>query len=131
MDEQMNQAPAVEPASAPAVAPVSSAIETADPADVEKNKVVSALAYLGILFFLPLVTDKDSKFGKFHANQGLILLIVSVASNIILPMIPVIGWIAWPIVSIAVLVFFVMGIMNALNGKMTPLPLIGNFTLIK
>ena len=38
--------------------------------DIEDNKVIAALAY--IIFFLPLIVAKDSEFGKFHANQGLI-----------------------------------------------------------
>lgn len=36
--------------------------------DIEKNKVLSAVAYL--LFFIPLLAAPDSKYGKFHANQG-------------------------------------------------------------
>ena len=38
------------------------------PEDIQKNKVISALSYLGILFFLPLVAAPESRFGKFHAN---------------------------------------------------------------
>ncbi|NLA78908.1 MAG: hypothetical protein GX845_05135, partial [Erysipelothrix sp.] len=37
--------------------------------DIEKNKTMAGLAYL--IFFLPLVAAPESKFGKFHANQGL------------------------------------------------------------
>ena len=44
--------------------------------DIEKNKVVAALAY--IIFFLPLMVCPESPFGKFHANQGLVLLIVGI-----------------------------------------------------
>ena len=51
--------------------------------DIEKNKVVSALAYLGILFFLPLVAAPESKSGKFHANQSLVILLFSVAGSIV------------------------------------------------
>ena len=42
-------------------------------------KVMSALAYLWILFFLPLVVCPDSKFGRYHANQGLVLLLAAVS----------------------------------------------------
>lgn len=100
-----------------------------DSADVDKNKTIAALSYL--IFFLPLITDaKSSKFAMFHANQGLLLLIASVASNMILPLIPVLGWILWPFAAIAILVFFVLGLMNALNGKMKELPVIGKYNLI-
>ena len=35
------------------------------------------------------------------------------------------------VVGIASLVFFIIGIINVLNGQMKPLPLIGKFTIIK
>ena len=44
--------------------------------DIEKNKGIAALSYL--LFFLPLIFAQDSKFARFHMNQGLILLLVAV-----------------------------------------------------
>ena len=105
-----------------------------DPQDVEKNKVMAMLAYL--IFFLPLLTDaKDSPFAKYHANQGLLLLIASVVASIvgwILTLIFfVLAFIGW-IFSIATLVLFIIGIMNANNGKMVPLPIIGGLaTIIK
>lgn len=100
--------------------------------DLEQVKVMAALAYLGILFFLPLVTNPESKFGKFHANQGLLLLITGLVINTLGTFLPVIGWfIILPLGWIFVMVLFIMGIVNALNKKMTRLPLIGNFDLIK
>lgn len=101
-----------------------------DPADIEKNKVISALAYLGILFFLPLVVCPDSKFGRFHANQGLVLLLFGIALSIV-AVIPILGWIIAIVGSIASLVFFIMGLVNALQGKAVPLPLIGKIQILK
>lgn len=46
-----------------------------DTQDAQDAKIWSVLAYFGILFFLPLVAVPNSAYGKFHANQGLILLI--------------------------------------------------------
>ena len=48
-----------------------------DPADFEKNKIFAILAYLGILVLIPILAAKDSPFAKYHANQGLVLLIGS------------------------------------------------------
>ena len=50
--------------------------------DIEKNKTMAGLAYL--LFFLPLIVCPESQFAKFHANQALILVIVSIAGSIII-----------------------------------------------
>jgi len=92
-----------------------------DPADIEKNKIMAALAY--ILFFIPLIADSNSKFGRYHANQGLILLI----AGAILACIPILGWIVSPVVW----VFIIIGIVNAINGKAKELPLIGKFKILK
>lgn len=98
--------------------------------DVEENKIYGILAYIGILFIVPLLAAKDSPFAKFHANQGAILFIAGVAVNVVW-IVPVLGWIVGFFGWIAVLGLAVMGIINAANGKMEKLPLIGDFELIK
>jgi len=100
-----------------------------DPADIEKNKTMAGLAY--ILFFLPLVACPESRYGKFHANQGLVLLILGIAGSIVLGIIPIIGWILLPIFSIAILALAIIGLINGFNGKAKELPLIGKFRIIK
>lgn len=97
--------------------------------DIEKNKTMAGLAY--IIFFLPLLACPDSRFGRFHANQGLLLLIASIAGSIILSAIPFIGWVLLPFFSIAVTVVAIISIINAMNGKAKELPVIGKYRLIK
>lgn len=96
--------------------------------DVEKNKTMGVLAYF--IFFLPLLSAKDSKFAMYHANQSVILLIawvISVAINVI----PVIGTIVSPLAGLAVFILWIIGIINAAQGQMKPIPYIGNYTIIK
>jgi len=98
--------------------------------DIEDNKMIAALAYL--LFFLPLVAIPNSAFGKFHANQGLILLLLSLAISVVGGMIPFIGWfIIAPIGGLLCLVLFILGVINALNGTEKELPLIGTIRILK
>ena len=96
---------------------------------------------IGILFFLPLVGVPNSAYGKFHANQGLILLIfdivLSVASwlvQAVLGIIPIIGGILSGLVqlavSVCVIALFVFGMVQAAQGKAKTLPVIGKFHLI-
>lgn len=100
--------------------------------DINELKGVSAVAYLGILFFIPMVTHPESEFAMFHANQGLLLLIAGVIVGAVGGIIPFIGWfIIAPLGSIFILVLFIMGLVNALQGQMKRLPLIGKFDLIK
>jgi uncharacterized membrane protein len=44
-----------------------------------------------------------------------------------LVMIPIIGWAIMILLPLALLVLLVIGILNAVNGKEAPLPLIGPF----
>jgi uncharacterized membrane protein len=98
--------------------------------DIEQNKVIALFAY--ILFFIPLLAAKDSKFARYHANQGLVLLLFGIAISIVSSVIPIIGWfIIGPLGTLFVLVLAIMGIINALNGKAKPLMLIGGITILK
>jgi uncharacterized membrane protein len=103
--------------------------EVFDPADIQKNKTMAGLGV--IIFFLPLIACPDSRFGRFYANQGLLLFILGVGGSIILSLIPIIGWIILPFFSIAILVLAIIGLVNGLSGKAKELPLIGKFRLIK
>ena len=116
-------------------APAPAASAQANSGDAEENKVMAILAY--ILFFIPLIagTYKTSPFVRFHTNQGILLVIASIASSIlgaILNMIPVIGPIISVLINLAIFVMCILGIVNAAKGKMQPLPVIGNmFTILK
>ena len=99
-----------------------------DTQDIEKNKVMALLAY--IIFLIPLLAAKDSKFARFHTNQGLVLFIGGILSSVIAA-IPIIGWIIAPIAGLVITVLAVIGIINALNGKAKELPIIGKFKILK
>ena len=111
--------------------------------DIEGNKLMAVLSYLGILVLIPILAAKDSPFAKFHATQGLNLLIVivawSIVSGIIGAILGAIGvtflsvlWsiITW-LVSIVIFLTMVIGIINAAQGKAKELPVIGKIRIIK
>lgn len=110
--------------------------------DVEQNKIMAILAYVGILVLVPLFAAKESKFARYHTNQGLILAICEVVycivDAIIIRILYAISWrIGWslsPILALIGLVFLVlsiMGIANAAQGKEKELPIIGKYSLLK
>ena len=114
----------------------------ADPKEAELYKGLAIVSYLGFEFIIPLLTGdyKKSEFLKFHTNQGLVLFIASVALWIAMSilgallaaihlwaLIPLISTVVW----VGILAFIILGIINAVKGRMRPLPLIGKFTLIK
>jgi len=101
----------------------------ASSADANENKWVAVAAY--ILFFVPLLAARESRFAMYHANQGLVLLLLAFACNIVLSLIPFIGWILLPLANLLTFVLAIIGIINAYNGQMKPLPLIGTISIIK
>jgi uncharacterized membrane protein len=107
----------------------SSSPPTADSADINDNKWIGILAY--IIFFLPLIAAKHSRFAMYHGNQGLLVLLLAIACNIVLGLIPIIGWILLPIANLATLALTIIGIIQAAKGQLNPLPIIGNITIIK
>ena len=119
-----------------------------DPADVAANKGLSVLSYLGILFFIPLVAKPDSKYCKFHSNQGLVLLILEIALGIVRAILNAVistvfvrafhvFWVASAVsgvlnlaVAAVTLGLMIYGIVNAATGKAKELPVIGQFHLL-
>ncbi|MDD3920128.1 MAG: DUF4870 domain-containing protein, partial [Eubacteriales bacterium] len=112
-----------------------------DQADVQQNKAMAILAYFGPLVLIPLFAAKDSRFARFHANQGLVLCIAEIAYGIIYSIISAIlmaiSWRLAFILTILSLVYIlftvlaILGIINAANGKAKELPLIGKIRIIK
>ena len=99
-----------------------------DPNDIAQNKVMAILGY--ICFLIPMLAAKESRFAQFHANQGLVTLILYVISSVLWA-IPVLGWILAPICYVASCVFSILGIINAAGGKAKQLPLIGGISILK
>ncbi len=112
-----------------------------DAADINANKVMAVLAYFGPLVLVPIFAAKNSKFARYHSNQGLLLIIASflygVAYSILSSIILAISWRLYFIVSIiglvsiVITVLAIIGIINAATGKAKELPLIGKFKILK
>ena len=93
------------------------------------NKWFGVLAYLGALLFIPMFVRKDSKFAQFHVRQGFNLLVFWIATGLLwitIGLIPYVGKPAIGVVIAAICVFSIIGIVNALRGKMNPLPFFGD-----
>lgn len=108
-------------------------IEINKDSDVTR-KILFCLCYLwGILFFIPLILYKDD-VAKMRANDGLILLLLSIIGNVvfgILTRISVIfGWIAGAY-SLVLLLLGIVGIVYVVTDKNEPLPIVGKIKLIK
>lgn len=105
-----NQQPAVSPTPA------------GGPAGGQKNTAMAIVAYF--IFFIPLLTDaKNDPFVKYHVKQGLGMLALWVLWNVV-------SWYIYffgieMLISLAIAVLWILGIVNAVQGKQAPVPLIG------
>jgi uncharacterized membrane protein len=97
---------------------------------VEEGKACAALSYIlvGIIWYFVDEAMRKNEFAKFHAKQGLVLIITWIILSIVASVIPFIGWfILWPIFGIFCFVLFILGLINSLNGAEKELPVIGSF----
>ncbi|PMP67338.1 MAG: hypothetical protein C0189_03210 [Caldisericum exile] len=94
-----------------------------DPRDVEENKVIASLSYISILFLIPLLVKRDSKFCIEHAKQGLVLFIFGIALSIIV-YIPILGWIIGLLGGIVLFVVSLISFIYALQGKFWKIPIV-------
>ncbi len=99
------------------------------PDDINTNRIFAVLSYLGFLFIVPLIAVPNSKYARFHANQGLVLFIAELISSV-LYMIPFVGWIAGAAASVLLTVMSVVGIVNAIQGRAKELPVIGKYKIL-
>lgn len=109
--------------------------------DIKNNKILALFSYIGILFLIPMLAAKDSKFARFHVNQGIVLFLfdaIWAVTDLILSLIlgkivfvSFIYGILSSVVSLAFLALAILGIVNACTGKAKKLPIIGIITFIK
>ncbi len=101
--------------------------------DIEKGKTIAIVSYItiiGWLIALIMYQQNKSKFAAHHLRQALGLFAAAFVLGLA---ISILGFILpftfalQPIVSVAAIVFMIMGIVNASNGKDTTLPFIGDY----
>ncbi|MBC8490770.1 MAG: hypothetical protein H8D45_32535 [Bacteroidetes bacterium] len=89
---------------------------------VSEDKTVAIVSYitlLGWIIAIILHNNNRTEFGAFHLRQSLGLIL----TGIILWFIPIIGW----ILNIIVFVFWIIGLVNAIQGEKKPVPIVGEF----
>lgn len=128
--------------------PVVNPTVMADP-DVQQNRGIAWLAYVGLLFLIPMFARKNSPYCRYHVKQGATLCAVDIAYEItkaiLLAIIDAIfpgGWLfvhssiynTFSLIlnagSIFLFVIAIIGIVNAASGKKNELLLIGKIPWI-
>jgi uncharacterized membrane protein len=120
------------------------AVTSMTQADIDDGKTMAILAY--IFFLVPLFAARDKKFAMYHTEQAIALWIAFIAIYIVMTILTIIvnqisstlgcvisilGILPW----LAYVVLWIMGLLNAIGGKVKELPVIGawgqKFNLVK
>lgn len=111
-----------------------------DMKDIEENKILALFSYLSFLFIIPLIAKPNSRYCRFHVNQGIILCITEAIVGAICAGLEMITLTAG-LVSVVELtttaldllttILGVYGIYNAVTGNAKELPVIGKFRILK
>jgi uncharacterized membrane protein len=92
-----------------------------------QDKTIAIVAYLtviGLVVALVLNNEKKDLFAKYHIRQSLGLVLTSIALSLI-NVIPILGWIVSMVGAFVLLYMWVMGLLNAINGREKPVPILG------
>lgn len=102
--------------------------------EIEDGKTMAILAY--ILFLIPLLAARDKKFAMYHTEQAIALWIAFILIYIVITILTIIvnqisstmgcvvsilGFFPW----LAYVVLWIMGLLNAIGGKIKEIPVIG------
>ncbi len=94
---------------------------------IEAGKNIAIIAYItivGLIIAFVMNNDKHNSFASYHIRQSLGLMVCGIAVWIV-GMIPIIGWLFSILAFFVLLYLWIMGLMSAVNGKMKPIPFLG------
>lgn len=92
-----------------------------------QGKNIAVIAYItiiGLIVAFVMNNEKKDAFAAYHIKQSLGLACTGLALGLI-GMIPVLGWIINVVGIFVLLYMWVIGLMNAFNGKESPVPFLG------
>lgn len=112
-----------------------------DNRDSRNEKLLAAMAYLGILVVVPFFMERKTQFVRYHLGQGVTLFAAEILYGImyqfLAAMVLMVSWRLFIIVRIlgyAVFVFpvfMVIGFINVVNGQEKELPVIGKIRFFR
>lgn len=93
----------------------------------EEGKTTAIIAYItiiGLIIAFVMNNEKKNAFASYHIRQSLGLALTALALTLI-NVIPILGWIISFLGFLFILYLWIMGLMNAINLKEKPLPILG------
>jgi len=100
-----------------------------DQSTIDEGKTMAIISYItviGLIVAYFMNKSKNNEFTKFHIGQSLRIFILGIVISIaVTVLVMVTGVTILRFLSYVPLVLLVLGVMNAVNGKAAPLPVIG------
>lgn len=88
-------------------------------------KVVAIVSYLGLIgWIIAIIVHGNGKtsLGAYHLRQSLGIMLTGLVGSLVF-WIPIVGW----ALAIGLLVFWILGLISAVNGQEKPVPVLGKF----
>lgn len=87
--------------------------------------IIAYLTIIRLVVAFVMNKEKNDPFAAYHIKQSLGLCVCGIAVFIV-GMIPILGWIASFFGSLFLLYLWIMGMINAINGKVKSVPVLGD-----
>lgn len=95
--------------------------------NLSENKNIAIIAYItiiGLIIAFVMNNEKKDPFAAYHIKQSLGLALTGLALGVV-GLIPILGWIINIFGIFVLLYMWVVGLMNAINGKENSVPFLG------
>lgn len=99
-----------------------------DQATIDEGKTIAIISYItiiGLIIAYILNNSKHNSFAQFHIGQSVRIVVLAFANYLLAWVLPSSLGLITTLISLAIFVLIILGIVNAANGKTTPLPVIG------
>lgn len=90
----------------------------------KKIALISYITFIGFIIAFIMNNDKKDAFASYHIRQSLGLAVTGLAL-LFIGMIPILGWIINILGMFVLLYMWIIGLMNAINGKEKEVPFLG------
>lgn len=101
-----------------------SLVENTQP-EGKQTAIIAYITLIGLIIAFVMNSEKKNAFANYHIRQSLGLMCTGFALAFV-NVIPILGWIVSILGTLFLMVLWVIGLMNAVNGKESPVPVLGN-----
>lgn len=116
--------------------------------EIDAGKLMAILSYLGILCLIPYFAEKDNKYVRYHAIQGLNLFIIDLICSAVIAvvgvvatilfLIPILGWILGGLlylviflIPVGIFALSIWGLVLVFQDQAKELPICNKVKIIK